>query len=460
MHANDTILLPAKYQVVKMLGAGATATVYLAIHKTLKRQVALKVMVSHLASDPDFLQRFLGEGPKLAQLQHPNIVAVYDSGVFDNAYYLEMEYVSGGSLRERIGQLTAEQALDILSEVADALDYAHKRGFVHRDIKPGNILFRDDGHSVLSDFGIAKALKERTHYTSMGVLVGTLQYMSPEQAQGKEVDPRSDLYSLGVVFYEMLMGRPPYASGADPIAAMLMHVQDPIPQLPERYSQYQELLNKLLAKDPSDRFQRAADIIEFVKTLRSDATPTPEPPTDATPTPEPPIWRWAMMGLILLLLVGVGAYFLIPNSRSPESVDKRPPESVDKQPPCPEASEAAVREFLLMKISPQEAFRCGQKLMVIGSYDALNLAFMLFVEAAERGYAPAALAVGQMYDPNDSGPSPLSRRRADEAYEWYKKAAEGSLPAAQERLTALRLWLEQQAAQGDPAAFEVLKDWR
>ena len=177
----DSINIPG-YKIEKDIGSGAMATVHLAIQTSLERQVALKIMAESLVNDPTFRARFLKEGKIIAQMNHPHIVTIYDIGVFESLYYMAMEYVGGGTLRQRIEVgLSLHRSIEILCEIADALGYAHQRGFVHRDVKPPNILFREDSSTVLSDFGIAKNFSEGTAMTAAGWTVGTPNYMSPEQ---------------------------------------------------------------------------------------------------------------------------------------------------------------------------------------------------------------------------------------------------------------------------------------
>ncbi len=193
------------FDIERELGEGAMATVYLATQRSLQRKVALKVMAAALAADPSFAERFLREGRTLARLSHPNTVTIHDIGNVGSCYYMAMEYLPNGTLKERIQQgLDPEQGLAYVRQVAAALGYAHSQGLVHRDVKPANILFRADGTAVLSDFGIAKSIEDNTQFTQVGFAVGTPSYMSPEQARGQEIDGRADLYALGVVLYEIL----------------------------------------------------------------------------------------------------------------------------------------------------------------------------------------------------------------------------------------------------------------
>lgn len=240
------------YRVEKRISGGAMGQVYLATQDTLERPVAIKVMSPSLSIDATFRQRFLKEGKILAHLRHPHIVTIHDIGECLNQYYMVMEYVEGGTLRERIDKgLTAEQSANILRQVASALGHAHRQGFIHRDIKPANILFRDDDNAVLSDFGIAKAYEDRSHLTETGFAVGTIRYMSPEQAQGVALDGRSDLYSLGLVFLEMLTGSRPNRT-----------LDGYVESLPPALYRYRGLVNKLLAAHPDERFANAEELIK------------------------------------------------------------------------------------------------------------------------------------------------------------------------------------------------------
>lgn len=249
------------YRIIRKLRQGGMAAVYLAVQNSVGRQVALKVMAPAFGNDPEFSDRFYREARIVGQLSHPNIVAIHDVGRYRHYNFIAMDYLPGGSLAERNRQgLGVPEALRITRELAQALDYAHRRGIVHRDIKPENILFRGDGSAVLCDFGIARIIRRQVNVTQAGNVLGTPQYMSPEQAQGKAVDGRSDLYSLGVVMVEMLTGQPPYV-GDDPVAIAVQHLSAPLPKLPRQLRLLQPLVNRLLAKKPAARFTNARELI-------------------------------------------------------------------------------------------------------------------------------------------------------------------------------------------------------
>ena len=264
------IVIPG-YDIEGEIGEGAMASVYLATQRSLERKVALKVMAAALAADPSFCERFLREGKTLARLSHPHMVTIHDIGNVGELYYMAMEYLPNGTLKERIAAgMTPEQGVTLIRQIASALGYAHAQGLVHRDVKPANILFRADGTAVLSDFGIAKSLDDRTQFTQAGFAVGTPSYMSPEQARGQEIDGRADLYALGVVLYEILVGKLPY-NGTDALSTALAHLTEPLPELPVHHGRYQEVLRKLLAKDPAERFPDAAALLRALDNLPAES---------------------------------------------------------------------------------------------------------------------------------------------------------------------------------------------
>lgn len=257
------------FKIRRLLGAGGMAKVYLADQESLDREVALKVMATELvAGDESFCQRFLKEGQIIAKLHHKNIITIHDIGcTVDKIYYMAMEYCPGGTLKERIKQgISVHEAIRVVRQVAAALGYAHEKGFVHRDIKPANVLFGDDMEAVLSDFGIAKTMDARTQLTQSGLAIGTPEYMSPEQATGRKLGGGSDLYSLGVVLYEMLLGVKPFIS-TDAVSAAVMHVQKPIPLLPSEFAGLQHIIDGLMAKQVDERIPSAANLIEELNML-------------------------------------------------------------------------------------------------------------------------------------------------------------------------------------------------
>lgn len=256
------------YRIIRKINQGGMSTVYLAIQLSVGREVALKVMSPALNADPVFSERFQREATIVGQLSHPHIVSIYDIGRFKNLNYIAMDYLAGGSVHDKMTSgLSATEALRITEEIAYALDHAHEKGYIHRDIKPENILFREDNTAVLSDFGVAKTVSSASRMTNAGTVVGTPHYMSPEQARGKPIDGRSDLYSLGIVFYEMLTGSVPFRA-EEAVAIAIKHLTAPIPKLPPQYAPLQPLLQKMLAKDPDNRFQRGREVVEAIQILQ------------------------------------------------------------------------------------------------------------------------------------------------------------------------------------------------
>lgn len=254
------------YQIKRQLGRGGMASVYLAIQESFGRDVALKVLAPHHAVDSEFSQRFLREARIISQLVHPNIVTVYDVGVHEGLHYLSMEYIRGQDLQEACGSLSKRQVISIIRDVAKALEYAHQKGYIHRDVKPENIMLAEDGRVVLMDFGIARGSDTTLGMTKTGRAIGTPYYMSPEQTKGQPVDLRTDIYSLGVVLYQMLTGYVPYDADSA-IAVGIKHVSAPIPQLPDSLRFLQPIINTCLSKDPAHRFQSAAELIHVLEAI-------------------------------------------------------------------------------------------------------------------------------------------------------------------------------------------------
>lgn len=260
------------YTVTRKLGEGGMAIVYKGFQESLNRNVAIKVLRAELAQDPEFITRFQREAQAVAKLNHPNILHVYDAGVAYGVYYIVMDYVDGGSLRDLIarGPLSVERAVSIAAQLADALDYAHRQNVVHRDVKPANVLLAHDGRPLLTDFGIARLLDEKG-LTRTGTSMGTPEYMAPEQVQGQPTDPRTDIYSLGLVLYEMLAGWVPFSTPT-PVATLFKQVNEPPPPLHQMNisipAWLEDIVNLALAKRPAERFQTAG---EFAAALREEA---------------------------------------------------------------------------------------------------------------------------------------------------------------------------------------------
>jgi DNA-binding response OmpR family regulator len=252
------------YKVLRRIGEGGMAKVYLAEREETRLQLVLKVIETNVARDEQFLQRFLRECRIISKLQNEHVVSIYDHGVTDDCAFLAMEYFAGGDLKARIaGGLSSIQALKVLMQIARALEAVHAAGVVHRDLKPQNIMFREGSRLALVDFGLAKEIDGRSTVTHAGLILATPLYMSPEQYEGVRQDERSDLYSVGVILYEMLTGKLPFMASNAPALAY-QHVNSPVPRLPQRLSGYQGIVDKLMAKRPEDRFQSARELFAYI----------------------------------------------------------------------------------------------------------------------------------------------------------------------------------------------------
>jgi len=323
-----------EYRVLEKLGQGGMADVYLGIQEKLQRHVAIKVMIPLLFRDEQFSKRFIKEAQTAAQLNHPNIITIHDVGETGDSYYIVMEYLEE-SLSERLKQhgfLPPREALEVIRMIACALDYAHKKGFIHRDIKPDNIMFRADGTVVLVDFGIARAMDSTTQLTRTGMSIGTPHYMSPEQCKGEKIDGRSDIYSLGVQFYEIITGKVPY-NAENTAGIIIKHIQEPVPRLPDRLNRYQPLLDKMMAKERDKRFKDGEELIRFIDglistrelvpppttmpetvTLDEPTIPTSIPSTAGLPTVvqrEKKKWPVPTIAAAVVILVAVSLYFIM-----------------------------------------------------------------------------------------------------------------------------------------------------
>ena len=254
------------YKIKAHVGSGGMAVVFRATQESLQRSVALKVLKN--TESKEWTERFLNEGRILASLNHRNIITVHDIGIHAGHIYISMEYLEGGDLKPRIeAGMTPKEALEILTTIGEALEVAHKKGVIHRDVKPGNILFRQDGTPVMADYGIAKDFERKTDVTVDGTVIGTPDYLAPEQARLEPVDGRTDIYGLGIIFYEMLTGKKPF-DGETAVHIVFKHLNEPIPELPGALVMYQPLLEKMTAKEPADRFANATQMLSAVTELR------------------------------------------------------------------------------------------------------------------------------------------------------------------------------------------------
>ncbi|MCH8079884.1 MAG: serine/threonine protein kinase [Proteobacteria bacterium] len=265
------------YKIQHRVGQGGMATVYLATQESLNRSVVLKILdVNGPLASETLIERFLSEGRIVATLNHPCIITIYDIGIANDSLYISMEYIEGGDLKTRMElPITPDDALDFIAKIGSGLDAAHKMGVVHRDIKPGNIMFRDPDTPLITDFGIAKQTDAIDNdLTATGLFLGSPNYVSPEQADGIEIDGRADIYSLGCMFYEMLSGKKPYAA-ATVFDVIIQHKQAPVPVFEEGLEEFQPLLNKMMAKNREQRFEDAATMVESINKLQRKRKSSP-----------------------------------------------------------------------------------------------------------------------------------------------------------------------------------------
>jgi serine/threonine-protein kinase len=322
-------LLAGRYELQDVAGSGGMSSVYRARDTVLERMVAIKILHEHFSDDAEYVERFRREARALAQLNHPNIVTVIDRGEFEGRQFIVFEHVEGENLKElveREGQLPVDRALALVHQVARGLAFAHDHGVVHRDVKPHNVLIDEDGVAKVTDFGIARSLEPADGLTETGTLLGTSEYIAPEQASGARVDERSDQYSLAAVLYELLTGAPPY-TGENFMAVAMKHIQQPVPSVrearPDVSPRLDAIIARAMAKRPEDRFPTTEAMMAALEAARvgTDNTPVPvsrpdDGATESIPVPgplPPPIQRSRRRFPlpILIGLIGVGVAALV-----------------------------------------------------------------------------------------------------------------------------------------------------
>jgi len=327
-------LVDGRYRVLNRLGSGGMADVYCAEDTHLGRQVALKVLYRRFAQDAEFVERFKREAQSAAGLTHPNVVNVFDRGEHDGTYYIAMEYLPGRTLKEVVGErgvLDQESVIDIGIQILRAASFAHRRGVVHRDLKPHNVMLDDGGNAKVTDFGIARA--GASEMTEAGSIMGTAQYLSPEQAQGQLATPQSDLYSVGIILYELLTGRLPF-DGESAVAIAVQHLNDPPTPIsslrPDVAPELEAAVMRALAKDPAARWADADEFIRALEGARAGLAtqplgqdtaafaPVPAPVVAGNGAPPPPEeeegrrWRWPWIALgLTALLIALAAVLLL-----------------------------------------------------------------------------------------------------------------------------------------------------
>jgi eukaryotic-like serine/threonine-protein kinase len=358
-------LVDGRYRIVRRIGSGGMADVYCAEDSHLGRQVAIKVLHRRFAQDQEFVERFRREAKSAAGLNHPNVVGVFDRGEHEGTYYIAMEFLTGRTLKDIVttqAPLPQESVIDIGTQILEAAGFAHRHGVIHRDFKPHNVIVDELGHAKVTDFGIARA--GASEMTETGSIMGTAQYLSPEQAQGHAVTATSDIYSIGVTLYEMLAGRLPF-DGDSAVAIALKHLSEPPPPIsqwrPDVHPALEAVVMAALAKDPAQRWQSAEDLAAALEAARAQIeaghnggqdtaafAPIPMPVDEATAATQPagatapviaPVaephaererrWPWFTIGILTLALIGALLYVVLSGALTTEK--KEVPRATGKQ---------------------------------------------------------------------------------------------------------------------------------
>jgi serine/threonine-protein kinase len=415
-------LFDDRYRLERKIGSGGMADVYLAVDESLGRQVAIKILSDRYASDPGFVERFRREASAAAGLNHPNIVAVYDRGEAEGTYYIAMEYLDGPTLKDEITRrapLPEAEAIAFATQALDALDFAHRRGVIHRDVKPHNMVMTEDGRLKVTDFGIARAGNTQ-QMTEVGSIVGTAQYLSPEQARGHAVGPQSDLYSMGIVLYEMLTGELPFTGGSAVEIAM-KQVSDTPPPLHEQNRlvspAMEQVVMRALAKDPALRYPsaramadelrrvgrggaasaetvQATRVISAAEAARAESATSvlrPAPPAEEPAGPKRSAWPWVLVAILLLAAAGIG-YFVyqelsggnsvtipaagVRGATCAQAVQRLRSLGLQASQPCGKAPSSAAQQGTVVKTDPAigSSVDKGSAVRVfVGSVGAVNL---------------------------------------------------------------------------------------
>ncbi len=394
------------YRVTEQLGSGGMATVFKAYHASLDRYVAIKVLHPAFKSDPQFFERFKREARIVANLEHPNIIPVYDFNEHHGEPYLVMRFVEGDTLKPKMGgePMPTHEILKLIRPVCHALNYAHDQGVVHRDIKPSNIMVTADGSIFVTDFGLARMVQAGESTLSQDMMVGTPQYISPEQAQGKSnLDGRTDIYSLGVVLYEMITGRVPFNADT-PFATIHDHIYTPLP-LPSTLNpdidpEVERMLLKALAKEADDRYATSADLLTAMESVLIPQTTTVSKMKATTPVKRPSkkrrsAWIWAgVIALIFLCCLGLLVIGLLRNSRNRQASNNQPisEQAVDNPAPVVDSqSDNSPQDSAANDQQPQlarELHDQANEAMRANNYDEAAALYQQAIEANPQ-YLPA-----------------------------------------------------------------------